>query len=85
MALSLGLEQNKTPATRITTDAACTIEQADGGFKISKMALTVRGVVPNIDDATFKKIAEETKKGCPVSKAIAGNVDITLDASLTAS
>jgi osmotically inducible protein OsmC len=46
------------------------------------MALDVHAVVPNIDDATFQKIAAATKEGCPVSKALSGNVAITLNAVL---
>jgi osmotically inducible protein OsmC len=82
MALSGALEKNGTPATRVDTEAQCTIAPADGGFKITTMHLTVRAVVPNIDDATFQQLANETKAGCPVSKALSGNVELTLDASL---
>jgi osmotically inducible protein OsmC len=82
MALSGGLEQAGTPPTRIETKAACTVEQVPGGFKITTMHLVVRAQVPGIDAATFQKAAEDTKKACPVSKALANNVDITLDAQL---
>ena len=82
MALSLGLEQAGTPATRIETQAACTVSQVPEGFKITTMHLVVRGVVPGVDEATFQRTAEETKKGCPVSKALMGNVEITVDAKL---
>jgi osmotically inducible protein OsmC len=46
------------------------------------MALDVRAVVPNIDDAAFQRIAQDTKDNCPVSKALKGNVEITLNAAL---
>lgn len=82
MALSAGLEGNGTPATSVETKAACTVEKIGDGFKITKMALDVRAVVPNIDDATFQKIAAATKEGCPVSKALAGNLEMTLTAVL---
>jgi osmotically inducible protein OsmC len=82
MALSAGLEGNGTPATSVETKAACTIEKVGEGFSITKMALDVHAVVPNIDDATFQKIAAATKEGCPVSKALSGNVAITLSAVL---
>jgi osmotically inducible protein OsmC len=48
---------------------------------ITTMDLDVRASVPNIDDATFQKIAAATKDGCPVSKALKGNVNITLKAT----
>ena len=82
MALSAGLEKNGTPPTSVETKAACTVEKVGEGFGITKMALDVRAVVPNLDDATFQKIAAATKEGCPVSKALKGNVDITLNATL---
>jgi osmotically inducible protein OsmC len=82
MALSAGLEKNGTPATSVETKAGCTVEKVGDGFGITKMALDVRAVVPNLDDATFQRIAKETKDGCPVSKALKGNVDIQLNATL---
>jgi len=71
MALSAGLEKAGRPVTRV-----------DGAPKITKMALTVRGKVPGLDQAGFQKAAEEAKRGCPVSKALAGIPQITLDAKL---
>ena len=83
MALGLGLENNGTPATSIQTTAKCTIDKVGDGFGITKMQLDVKASVPKVDDATFQRIARETKDGCPVSKAIKGNVDIQLTATLT--
>ena len=84
MALSAGLEKAGKPVTRVETTAACTMEMVDGGPKITKMALTVRGKVPGLDQPGFQKAAEEAKRGCPVSKALAGIPQITLDAKLEA-
>jgi osmotically inducible protein OsmC len=55
-----------------------------GGFRISGIALTVRGEVDGLDEAAFVRAAEAAKEGCPVSKAPAA-VDITLAASLVTS
>ena len=52
------------------------------GTGITKSALTVVGIVPGIDEAAFKEAAEEAKDGCPVSGALKGNVELTLDARL---
>lgn len=82
MALSAGLEKGGTPATRISTEAACTIESVDGASKITTVALTVKGKVAGIDQAGFEKAAQAAKEGCPVSKALKGNVEITLQAAL---
>jgi osmotically inducible protein OsmC len=82
MALSAALEKNGTPPTRVETKAACTIEKAGEGFKITTMKLTVRATVPNVDQSAFQKIAEVTKDGCPVSAAFKGNLRFDLDAKL---
>ncbi len=82
MALSHGLAQAGSPATSLETDATATFDRTDAGFRITKIALSVRGDVPGVDDAAFKEAAEGAKANCPVSKALEGNVEITLDASL---
>lgn len=82
MALASELEKAGTPATRITTNAACTIDKAGDGFKISRMRLEVRGVVPGIDQAAFAKVAGAAKDGCPVSQALANNLVIEMNAKL---
>jgi len=82
MALAAGLEAAKTPPTRISTTAACTIDKVGDGFRITRMRLEVRGEVPGLDDAAFKAAAEKAKEGCPVSQALKGNVPMELDARL---
>ena len=52
-----------------------------GGFRLTGIALTVRGEVEGLDDAGFRQASEAAKAGCPVSKALTG-VPITLDAAL---
>ena len=81
MALAAGLEAAGTPATRVHTDAACTVEKVEEGFKITTMRLRVTAQIPGVDDATFQKAAHDTKSNCVVSKALAG-VDIQLEATL---
>jgi osmotically inducible protein OsmC len=81
MALSGGLEKNGTTATSIETKAACTIERVGDAPTITRIQLDVRAVVPKIDDATFQRIAADTAKSCPVSRALA-SVDIQLKATL---
>ena len=82
MALSGGLEKNGTPPTRVETKAACTVEKVGDGFQITRMKLDVRATVPGIDERKFREIAEATKKGCPVSKALAGIPTIEMEARL---
>ena len=82
MALSADLEKAGTPATRIETEAACTIEMVEGAPKITTMALTVRCRVQGVDQAGFRKAAESARDNCPVSKALQGNVEFRLEAKL---
>ena len=82
MALAAALEQAGSPAARVETTAACTIDKVGDGFKITTMDLKVRAKVPGIDAAKFQKTAEGAKEGCPVSNALKGNVQLKLDAKL---
>lgn len=82
MALSLGLEKAGATPERVHTDASCTIEQQGGGFRITTMRLVTRARATGIDAAKFQQVAEETKMGCPVSGALANNLEIQLDARL---
>jgi len=79
MALSSGLSKAGTPPEQLDTSATVTFQPGEG---IVRIALTVRGTVPGIDAAGFAEQAEAAKKGCPVSKALAGVPEITLDAEL---
>ena len=81
MALSAGLEAQGHAPESVRTEAACTVEKQGEGFTITTMKLRVRARVPGLDPSAFREAAEATKKGCPVSKALAG-VDIQLDAEL---
>ena len=82
MALSHGLAQAGTPPERLSVSAVCSLDKANGGFKITSMDIDVRGRVPGIETDAFKQAAEEAKEGCPVSGALQGNLDIRVTASL---
>ena len=82
IALAAGLEKAGKPATRVQTDAACTLEMVSGTPTITRMELKVRGKVPGLDQAAFQRAAEEAKTGCPVSRALKGIPQVTLDARL---
>ena len=79
MALSHGLAQGGNAPERLETSATVTFQPGEG---ITKGALTVRGTVPGLDEAGFRKAAEDAKQNCPVSKALTGIPDVSLDASL---
>ncbi len=79
MALSHGLAQAGTPPERLETSATVTFVPGTG---ITKSALTVRGTVPGVDEDAFRTAAEAARDGCPVSQALAGVPEITVDAAL---
>lgn len=81
MALSGGLGKAGLKPQKIETTSKVHVERVGEGFSITKIELSTRGVVPGIDEATFRKYAEDAKKGCPVSRALTG-VEIVLDAKL---
>jgi osmotically inducible protein OsmC len=83
-AMALSNEVAKLGGTPQALDitAEVTLGQKDGGPHITKIALTVRGEVEGLDAAGFEQAAQAAKAGCPVSQALAGVDEITLDAAL---
>jgi osmotically inducible protein OsmC len=79
MALSLGLAKAGNAPEKLETSATVTFQPGQG---IIKGALTVRGTVPGLDEAAFADAANVAKENCPVSKALAGIPDVSLDAQL---
>lgn len=79
MALSGALSRDRTPPERLETSVTVTFQPGEG---IVKGAITVLGVVPGIDADAFAAKAEGAKEGCPVSKALAGIPEVTLEARL---
>lgn len=82
MALSAALEQAGTPVDSVRTDATVTLRMVDGTPTITAIALRTVGEVPGIDQAAFEEAANGAKAGCPVSRALAGVAEITLEATL---
>jgi osmotically inducible protein OsmC len=79
MALAGGLAKAGTAPDRLQTSAVVTFVPGTG---ITKSALSVRATVPGLDAEGFRAAAEDAKKNCPVSQALAGVPEITLDAQL---
>lgn len=82
MALASTLNKKGFHPSSISTRAVCQVEASAGGHKITQMQLTVVGKVSNLDQETFKKIAEETHNNCPVSNLLKGNIQIHTEAML---
>jgi len=82
MALSFGLGNAGTPPESLEVTATVTFEQVTGGFKVKSSALAVKGKVPKLDAAGFEKAAQSAKDGCPISQALKGNVELSVQAKL---
>ena len=80
MALSNGLAKSGTPPERLQTSATVTFVPGTG---ITKAAVTVVGTVPGLDESGFRAAAEDAKENCPVSQALKGNVELSVDARLS--
>jgi osmotically inducible protein OsmC len=79
MALSNTLAQAGHPADELKASATVTFQPGEG---ITKIALTVAGSVPGMDPNAFQEAAETAKENCPVSKALAGVPQISVEARL---
>jgi osmotically inducible protein OsmC len=84
MAFSGGLGRAGTPPERLHVTCEVTFDKLEAGWTVISSALTVRGVVPGISEADFVAAAEAAKDGCPISRALAGTVALSVDAALEA-
>ena len=84
-AMSLSNQLGQAGGTNIRLDVRADVtlgaDKEAGGSRIRTVKLTVRGAADGVDEATFRKAADEAKVGCPVSKALTGT-DIQLDAAV---
>lgn len=81
MALAGVLEKAGHAPARIDTSARVALRPESGGFMIGRVELTTEGKVPGLEEDAFRKAAEQAKRNCPVSKALAG-VEIRVKATL---
>ena len=82
MALSAGLTRAGTPPGKLDVSASVTLDFVDGAPTVVSSALTVVGSVDGVSEADFVAAAEAAKDGCPISRAMVGNVELSVDASL---
>ena len=85
MALSAGLGKAGTPPENLEVTAKVTFDQVGDGWKVVSSALTVRGHVHGLDAEGFRLAAEGARDGCPISQALKGNVELSVEASLDTS
>jgi len=82
MAFSNELSKAGTPPTRVSVSVAVTADKLDTGWTVLTSAITVRGAAPGASDTSFREAAEKARDGCPISKALTGNVELSVDATL---
>ena len=80
MALAFQLQLAGYPPTQLNTAAAVSLDPDGSGFRITRSALKLEAEVPGLDEETFRKLAGEAEKNCPISRVL--NAEITLDATL---
>jgi len=82
MAFANQLGKNGTPATKLDVRVDVTADKREAGWTVLSSAIQVTGVVPGIDKAKFEELSDAAKDGCPISRAIAGNVELSVEATL---
>ena len=82
MAFSNNLAKAGTPPERVEVTATVTADRRDGAWTVLSSAIGVRGSVPGATEEAFRDAAEKAKDGCPISRALKGNVDLSVEATL---
>lgn len=82
LAFSGALGRAGTPPERLDVSADVTFDKLEVGWRVVSSALTVRARVPGISEADFQAAAEATRDGCPISVSLAGNVALSVEATL---
>lgn len=82
MAFANQLAKNGTVAERLDVRVDVTADKLDAGWTVQSSTIKVTGVVPGIDEATFAKLADAAKDGCPISRALKGNVELSVEPTL---
>jgi lipoyl-dependent peroxiredoxin len=84
MAFSHALAQAGSPAERLEVRATVAFEEVEDGFAVTRSELSVQGTAPGLNEQRFAELAEQAGQGCPVSKALEGNVEISVQPVLAA-
>ena len=82
MALAAGLVRGGTPPDHVHVSATVTFDTVGDAWTVTRSELDVVGVVPGLDEAGFDAAAQAAKDGCPVSRALAGNVELSVSSTL---
>ena len=82
MALSGGLVRGGTPGDHVHVSATVTFDKVGDGWSVTRSEIDVVAVVPGLDEAGFEAAAQAAKDGCPISRALSGNVEVSVTAAL---
>ncbi len=82
MACSNELAKAGTPPSRLTVQVDISGDKLEAGWTVTAAAITVRGTVPGATRESFREAAEKAKDGCPISRALKGNVALSVEATL---
>jgi lipoyl-dependent peroxiredoxin len=82
MALSGNLGRAGTPPDRLDVACEVTFDKVEAGWRVVSSHLSVRGKVPGASAEDFRAAAEQTRTGCPISQALIGNVELSIEATL---
>lgn len=82
MALAAGLVRGGTPPDHVHVSATVTFDKVGDAWTVTRSELDVVGVVPGLDEPGFDAAAQAAKDGCPVSRALAGNVELSVSSAL---
>lgn len=84
MALSAGLTRAGHAPARLEVSAQVTFDRGESGWRVQSSHLIVHGRVPGMDAEAFRREAEAARDGCPISQALKGNVQLSVDSTLEA-
>jgi lipoyl-dependent peroxiredoxin len=82
MSLAGELTRAETPAERLEVEALCTVDEVEGRHLVTEVALSVRGSVDGVDEATFERIAREAEEGCTMAALVRAGAKVKLEATL---
>ena len=82
MALSARIARKGTKAERLEVTATVTFDKVGEGWGVTSSELEVVGTVPGLDASTFTELAEDAKENCPISRALKGNVTLSVKARM---
>jgi osmotically inducible protein OsmC len=82
MALAGALVRAGSPPDHVHVSATVTFDKVGDAWTVTRSELDVVGTVPGMSSADFDAAAEQTKVNCPISRALAGNVEMVVSATL---